>query len=223
MGISAKESARRGNAREESRAATSLSGKRIGAALVRRGDHEIDRGRADQRRATTIRRMMSFRMSESVATIARRCRFCPTARSRCSHSTPCARRSRLRRAWRAAAHRERTLRIGVDIRPFYEPLTGVGWYLYYLLHELAKHDDVELVLFGDARVTDLGPSLHADLPANAQLCTFDLRGRPLSRRFDRPLTAGGVRGLDRARRLRRLLRRELLSAAPALGAWRAGA
>jgi glycosyltransferase involved in cell wall biosynthesis len=76
----------------------------------------------------------------------------------------------------------------VDIRPFYEPLTGVGWYLYYLLHELAKHDAVELYLFGDARVTDAGPRLHADLPSNAKLCTFDLRGRPLGR-FDRPLTA----------------------------------
>ena len=96
---------------------------------------------------------------------------------------------RLRRAWRSAAHRERKLRIGVDIRPFYEPLTGVGWYLYYLLHELAKHDDVELYLFGDARVTDFGPALHADLPANAQLCVFDLRGQPLSR-FSRPMTAG---------------------------------
>ncbi len=96
--------------------------------------------------------------------------------------------ARLRRTWRAAAHRERPLRIGVDIRPFYEPLTGVGWYLYYLLHELAGMDGVELVLFGDARITDLGPSLHADLPPNAQLCVFDLRGRPLGR-FDRPLTA----------------------------------
>jgi glycosyltransferase involved in cell wall biosynthesis len=96
--------------------------------------------------------------------------------------------ARLRRTWRAAAHRQRPLRIGVDIRPFYEPLTGVGWYLYYLLHELAKADGVELVLFGDARLTDLGPSLHADLPSNAQLCVFDLRNRPLGR-FDRPLTA----------------------------------
>lgn len=96
--------------------------------------------------------------------------------------------ARLRRTWRAAAHRERPLRIGVDIRPFYEPLTGVGWYLYYLLHELARTDGVELVLFGDARLTDLGPSLHADLPSNAQLCVFDLRNRPLGR-FDRPLTA----------------------------------
>jgi glycosyltransferase involved in cell wall biosynthesis len=96
--------------------------------------------------------------------------------------------ARLRRTWRAAAHRERQLRIGVDIRPFYEPLTGVGWYLYYLLHELARMDGVELVLFGDARITDLGPSLHADLPSNAQLCVFDLRNRPLGR-LDRPLTA----------------------------------
>lgn len=96
--------------------------------------------------------------------------------------------ARLHRTWHAAVDRERPLRIGVDIRPFYEPLTGVGWYLYYLLHELAKHDDVELVLFGDARFTDYGPSLHADLPSNAQLCVFDLRGRPIGR-LDRPLTA----------------------------------
>ncbi|HYC88894.1 MAG TPA: glycosyltransferase family 1 protein [Thermoanaerobaculia bacterium] len=93
------------------------------------------------------------------------------------------------RAWRSAAHRERKLRVGVDIRPFYEPLTGVGWYLYYLLHELAKRDDVELYLFGDARVTDDGPFLHADLPPNAHLCTFDLRGQSLSR-LSRPMTAG---------------------------------
>ena len=96
---------------------------------------------------------------------------------------------RAARAWRAASHRQRKLRIGVDIRPFYEPLTGVGWYLYYLLHELAKHDDVELYLFGDARVTDDGPFLHADLPPNAHLCTFDLRGQSLSR-LSRPITAG---------------------------------
>jgi glycosyltransferase involved in cell wall biosynthesis len=95
---------------------------------------------------------------------------------------------RAARAWHAAAHRRKKLRIGVDIRPFYEPLTGVGWYLYYLLHELAKHEDVELFLFGDARVTGDGPFLHADLPTTAHLCTFDLRGQSLSR-FSRPLTA----------------------------------
>jgi len=97
---------------------------------------------------------------------------------------------RARRAWRAAAHRERRLRIGVDIRPFYEPLTGVGWYLYFVLQELAKHDDVELLLFGDARTTDYGPALHANIPANARLCTFDLRGIPW-RDAMRPVTAAG--------------------------------
>jgi glycosyltransferase involved in cell wall biosynthesis len=96
---------------------------------------------------------------------------------------------RVRRVWMTATRRTRPLRIGIDIRPFYEPLTGVGWYLYYLLHELAKYEDVELYCFGDARITDLGPRLHADLPANAHVCTFDLRGHPLGR-FDRPLTAG---------------------------------
>ena len=93
------------------------------------------------------------------------------------------------RAWRRAVTRERKLRVGVDIRPFYEPLTGIGWYLFYLLHELAKRDDVELVLFGDARVTDEGPRFHAELPPNAELCVFDLRGLPLSG-LARPLTAG---------------------------------
>lgn len=96
---------------------------------------------------------------------------------------------RVARAFRIATTRERKLRIGVDIRPFYEPLTGVGWYLYHLLHELARRDDVELYLFGDARITDEGPHLHCELPENAQLCAFDLRGQPKSR-LGRPLTAG---------------------------------
>lgn len=95
---------------------------------------------------------------------------------------------RVRRTWRAAAGRERKLRIGIDIRPFYEPLTGIGWYLYYLIHELAKRDDVELYLFGDARVTDFGPTIKANLPPNVRVCTFDLRGLPWTR-FSRPLTA----------------------------------
>jgi glycosyltransferase involved in cell wall biosynthesis len=98
--------------------------------------------------------------------------------------------ARLRRNWGRAARREGRLRVGVDIRPFYEPLTGVGWYLYHVLHGLAQHEEVELVLFGDARVTDLGPNLHADLPSKARLCVFDLRGRPLGR-FDRAITAAG--------------------------------
>lgn len=92
-------------------------------------------------------------------------------------------------AFRAATRRERKLRIGIDIRPFYEPLTGIGWYLYHLLHELAKHEDVELYLFGDARVTDFGPTLHADIPANARLCWFDLRGQGIISGRSRAITA----------------------------------
>jgi glycosyltransferase involved in cell wall biosynthesis len=95
---------------------------------------------------------------------------------------------RIAGTFRVATKRDRKLRVGVDIRPFYEPLTGVGWYLYHLLHEIARRDDVELFLFGDARITDKGPHLEADLPANARLCVFDLSGQPKSR-LDRPLTA----------------------------------
>jgi glycosyltransferase involved in cell wall biosynthesis len=95
---------------------------------------------------------------------------------------------RVAETFRFARTRHRKLRIGVDIRPFYEPLTGVGWYLYFLLHELEKHEGVELYLFGDARITDRGPRLHADVPSSARLCTFDLRGFPESR-LARSITA----------------------------------
>ncbi len=77
----------------------------------------------------------------------------------------------------------------MDIRPLYEPLTGIGWYLYHLLHEIAKRDDVELFLFGDARTTDLGPTLHAEVPPNAHMCWFDLRGQGKISRPQRAITA----------------------------------
>jgi len=85
---------------------------------------------------------------------------------------------------RPARHRPGTLvrlRIGIDIRPFYEPLTGVGWYLQHLLHALSRRSDVDLILFGDPFVTDEGPHLHASLPANASVTGFDFRGRNHSR------------------------------------------
>jgi glycosyltransferase involved in cell wall biosynthesis len=105
------------------------------------------------------------------------------------HTLSHAIRERAARVLRVSTRRKQKLRIGVDIRPFYEPLTGIGWYLYHLLHEIAKHDDVELYLFGDARVTDLGPTLQADLPPAARLCWFDLRGRGLVSGRWRALTA----------------------------------
>jgi glycosyltransferase involved in cell wall biosynthesis len=113
----------------------------------------------------------------------------PSTVSTVVHTLSHAARERIAGALRAAVRRERKLRIGVDIRPFYEPLTGIGWYLYHLLHELAKYEDVELYLFGDARVTDYGPALHADLPPNARLCWFDLRGQGIPSGASRALTA----------------------------------
>ncbi|HEY6844302.1 MAG TPA: glycosyltransferase family 1 protein [Thermoanaerobaculia bacterium] len=105
------------------------------------------------------------------------------------HTLSHAAADRVGRAFRRATRRETRLRIGVDIRPFYEPLTGIGWYLYHLLHEIAKRDDVELFLFGDARITDLGPHLHADIPIAANVCWFDLRGRGKISRPQRAMTA----------------------------------
>ena len=60
----------------------------------------------------------------------------------------------MRRVARRATARERRLRIGVDIRPFYEPLTGVGWYLYFLLHEFAKREEVVAIVRGLRAISD---------------------------------------------------------------------
>lgn len=67
-----------------------------------------------------------------------------------------------------------SLRLGVDIRPFYEPLTGVGWYLHALLTELAKAPDLELVYFGEAMMTGESPRLHVELPPG-RIVAFDFR------------------------------------------------
>lgn len=93
------------------------------------------------------------------------------------------------RGMRRTLSRDSVIRVGVDIRPFYEPLTGVGWYLHHLLEHLGNRDDIELVLFGDARVTDNGPHLHTTVPSASRMSVFDLRGTALSP-LSRPLTAG---------------------------------
>ncbi|MEM9594287.1 MAG: glycosyltransferase family 1 protein [Acidobacteriota bacterium] len=48
--------------------------------------------------------------------------------------------------------REPRLTVAVDIGPFWEPLTGIGWYLYRLLEHLADSEDVRLRLYGPALV-----------------------------------------------------------------------
>lgn len=86
----------------------------------------------------------------------------------------------LARALASRRNRTRT-RIGVDIRPYYEPLTGVGWYLFFLLEELSTFEDLDLVFFGDAILEDASPPLHATLPPGGDIVAFDLRGLPISR------------------------------------------
>ena len=48
----------------------------------------------------------------------------------------------------AVAAREPRLTVAVDITPFWEPLTGIGWYLYLLLRHLADSDEVRIRLYG---------------------------------------------------------------------------
>ncbi len=47
-----------------------------------------------------------------------------------------------------ARRREPRLTVAVDVSPFWEPLTGIGWYLYRIVAELARRDDVCLRLYG---------------------------------------------------------------------------
>lgn len=65
------------------------------------------------------------------------------------------RRLRASRRWlrevrqdQAARRADPRLKIAVDISPFWEPLTGIGWYLYRLLEHLADRDDLVLRLYG---------------------------------------------------------------------------
>jgi alpha-1,3-rhamnosyl/mannosyltransferase len=48
------------------------------------------------------------------------------------------------------------LTVGVDVNPLWEPLTGVGWYLYLLLRGLAERDGARLRLYGPDLVGDGG-------------------------------------------------------------------
>ena len=55
-----------------------------------------------------------------------------------------------RELWRTVRSRakEPRLTVGVDVTALWEPLTGVGWYLYRLLEALAERDDVVVNLYG---------------------------------------------------------------------------
>jgi alpha-1,3-rhamnosyl/mannosyltransferase len=47
-----------------------------------------------------------------------------------------------------ARRAEQRLTVGIEISPFWEPLTGIGWYLYRLLEHLAERDDLRIRLYG---------------------------------------------------------------------------
>lgn len=66
---------------------------------------------------------------------------------------------------------ETRLTVAVDVNSFYEPLTGVGWYLYQLLVHLAARDDLRLRLYGQGLVEgDPGaPAPVVDFPAGPAL------------------------------------------------------
>ena len=73
--------------------------------------------------------------------------------------------------------REPGLTVGVDIASFWEPLTGVGWYLYRLLEEAADAPDVRIRLFPPTVVaSDDIPEPVVSLPQGSaiQLVTLEV-------------------------------------------------
>lgn len=55
-------------------------------------------------------------------------------------------------AMRAKRRDESRLTVAVDVTALWEPLTGIGWYLYRLLEALASRDDVCVRLYGPCLV-----------------------------------------------------------------------
>ena len=71
-------------------------------------------------------------------------------------------------------------RIAIDVRPYYEPLTGIGWYQHHLMEEWSKDPGVELLGIGDAMETGR-PRFVGPLPDAVRVLAFDLSGIAPSR------------------------------------------
>jgi len=113
----------------------------------------------------------------------------------------------LRRTLRRRREEER-LTVAVDVSALWEPLTGIGWYLYRLLEQLAERDDLRLRLYGpdvvdkgDVRppVVELpsGPAIEVvryRVPENLSFVHYYLAEK-LRRRQDRLIAADGNRVL----------------------------
>ena len=103
---------------------------------------------------------------------------------------------------------EPRLTVAVDVTALWEPLTGIGWYLYRLLEHLANRDDVRLRLYGpdvvdkgDVRPPTVplpeGPALERvryRVPENLSFVHYWLADR-LRDRLDRLIAADGNRVL----------------------------
>ncbi len=70
----------------------------------------------------------------------------------------------------AAQRQDSRLAVGVEITAFWEPLTGVGWYLYRLLEAVADRDDLVVRLYGPT-VVDSPDRIepHVAIPTGAAL------------------------------------------------------
>jgi len=96
--------------------------------------------------------------------------------------------------------REKGLTVGVDVASLWEPLTGVGWYLYLLLQELADADDLRIRLFPPTVVaSDDLPDAVVPLPEGPAIRVVRLEVPP-----DRVVCAGAT--IRFLRRIEPLLR-----------------
>ena len=85
-------------------------------------------------------------------------------------------------AWQTIAkirhyRRDPRLKVAVDIAAFWEPLTGIGWYLYRLLENLADREDVSLLLFSPSIVysPDLeGPTVEAPMGRALEVVSYEI-------------------------------------------------
>jgi alpha-1,3-rhamnosyl/mannosyltransferase len=65
---------------------------------------------------------------------------------------------------------EPRLTVAVDVSPYWEPLTGVGWYLDRVLRSLADRDDLRLRLYGEDVIAAPGvPAPASPLPAGRSI------------------------------------------------------